>query len=291
MARERVTPVSREMKNLADKLSDLVEEKKKSGKKQKEIAEEIGISSGLLSSYCSAGQEASALNASKIAKYFDVSADWLLGLTDTRAIDTDMRSICEYTHLSPHAAKILHNELKDYKQNSIDVLFDSTEFRKVLRYLLLCIDASAAGRFMMHLFDEKDEAISEITSRVEELRQYSREHPDADFIEINKELFSCNSKILEYYKQKREQAIQTNRFGSTISGAMALQSKFDEAFDSDDNTFLSKLVNTWSINCKDAGESEVESYAYSCASRGFGNWLENIRIKTYGLADKEWENG
>lgn len=42
-----------------------------------------------------------------LAKYFNVTTDYLLGLTDARTIDTDLRAAADYTGLSEQAILML----------------------------------------------------------------------------------------------------------------------------------------------------------------------------------------
>ena len=44
----------------------------------------------------------------KIADYYGVSADYLLGRTNAETTDKDLRFVCEYTGLSDEAAIVLH---------------------------------------------------------------------------------------------------------------------------------------------------------------------------------------
>lgn len=73
--------------------------KEKSGKTQTLIAEELGISKQQMSYYAN-GREPDYDTLIKIAELFDVSTDYLLGITDVPAKDVDIRAICEYTGLS-----------------------------------------------------------------------------------------------------------------------------------------------------------------------------------------------
>lgn len=92
-------------KIFADRLLDLITE---SGKTIKQLSEEIGISSGSLSKYQNDGAVAGIDAVAKIAKYFNVSVDWLLGRSPTRSPNPTVQSACAYTGLSEKAVEFFH---------------------------------------------------------------------------------------------------------------------------------------------------------------------------------------
>lgn len=49
-----------------------------------------------------------AISICEIAKFFGVTTDYLLGLTDVKTIETNVRAVAEYTGLSEDAVKELH---------------------------------------------------------------------------------------------------------------------------------------------------------------------------------------
>lgn len=71
-------------KTFADRLGDLVEEKKATGLSHNEICEQAGVGSGAMSDWLSDNKTASIDSLGKLARYFNVSADWLLGFTEDR---------------------------------------------------------------------------------------------------------------------------------------------------------------------------------------------------------------
>lgn len=55
----------------------------------------------------------------KYSKYFNVSADYLLGLSDVDTTDKDIQYICDYTGLSIEAIEKLHTKLDDSIMNEV----------------------------------------------------------------------------------------------------------------------------------------------------------------------------
>lgn len=110
-------------KIFADRLDSLIAEKKQeSGLNHKEIAAALGIGDGTLSEWCSDNKTASIDALPKIAEYFNVSADWLIGLSDVRTRNESIQAINESIGLSTKAILKLNID-KDSQSNSyIDFL-------------------------------------------------------------------------------------------------------------------------------------------------------------------------
>lgn len=69
-------------KAFADHLSDLIADEKRCGKSHEDICEGAGVASGAMSDWAADNKTATIDSLYKIAKYFGVSTDWLLGLSD-----------------------------------------------------------------------------------------------------------------------------------------------------------------------------------------------------------------
>lgn len=110
-------------KMFADRLSDLVEEKKKTGLSQKEIAAQIGVSSGTLSEWCSDNKTPMIDALPKVANYFNVSIDWLLGESEAKTRNTTTQAIHHETGLSDTAIDILRN-LSDNEKRFLNRLLE-----------------------------------------------------------------------------------------------------------------------------------------------------------------------
>ena len=94
-------------KTFADRLNDLIAEAKEDGIQIRELAQMIGIGAGSLSQYQNDTTTPSIDALYKIANYFQVSADWLIGLTDARTSNGDVRKVCDLTGLDSESIECL----------------------------------------------------------------------------------------------------------------------------------------------------------------------------------------
>ena len=87
---------------------------------QTELANYIGIARQSVSQYTDGSSQPVIGKLIEIAKYFDVSADYLLGLSNVRSHDESIKTICAKTGLSEKSvSRIIY-----YRENAYDV----TEF-------------------------------------------------------------------------------------------------------------------------------------------------------------------
>lgn len=77
------------------------------------LSSEIGVSRQAISQYCDGSTVPNADKLLKIAEYFNVSIDYLVGRTDTPTTDKDLRFICDYTGLSDKTVTLLHSRIKE----------------------------------------------------------------------------------------------------------------------------------------------------------------------------------
>lgn len=101
-------------------------------KNQTETAKEMGISRSALS-YYEAGERTPDINVlCTIAKYYNVTADYLLGLSDIPKPDIDSSAICDKLGLNQCAI----NNLSQIKQTVLSTPTNEENF--IHSYLLLC---------------------------------------------------------------------------------------------------------------------------------------------------------
>ncbi len=88
------------MDNVSKRIVSLREEK---GETQQELANAVGITRQSLSRYEIAARTASVEVLGALAQHFNVSADYLLGLSDVKSTEQDIQTACEVTGLSEKA--------------------------------------------------------------------------------------------------------------------------------------------------------------------------------------------
>lgn len=77
-------------------------------KKQKELAEYLGVKDNIISYFVNGNRMPNTEQIIKIAQYFNVSTDYLLGLTTISTTDKNLKFVCEYTGLTENAIEVLH---------------------------------------------------------------------------------------------------------------------------------------------------------------------------------------
>lgn len=88
--------------------SQLRELREKKGVSQAVLAHDLGISKSTIGLYETGDTLPDARTLHDLAVYFDVSADYLLGLSKIPSTDTNIKAICEYTGLTPATVNNLH---------------------------------------------------------------------------------------------------------------------------------------------------------------------------------------
>lgn len=80
----------------------------KNEKLQKYYAEQLGVSPQNFNNWVRGNAVPDADKLAKIARCFNVSVDWLLGISDARTINTGVSDFCKYTGLNESAVEALH---------------------------------------------------------------------------------------------------------------------------------------------------------------------------------------
>ena len=110
-------------------LKRLVELIDNAGVPRQTIADEIGCDVSTVTKHYNGDRNITIDYVVKYAKYFNVSADYLLGLSGAKTSDKDIQFICDYTGLSNDTIGTLHyySNYDNYISSVIDVLVTSEE--------------------------------------------------------------------------------------------------------------------------------------------------------------------
>ena len=87
----------------------IVELLKKTNRKQNELAKHLNIMRNVISYFCSGRRKPNVLQIVEIAKFFDVTTDYLLGLSCAGTTDINLKEVCDYTGLSVEAIDFIKN--------------------------------------------------------------------------------------------------------------------------------------------------------------------------------------
>lgn len=109
------------------------------------IAEEMGITRQSLAQYRDGNNIPDALTLAKIADYFNVSADYLLGRTDVKSMNLDVKAIHEKTGLSQESSEMLLREKSLLETETLNSILeaDSYNFKDVCYDLIPIIESRA----------------------------------------------------------------------------------------------------------------------------------------------------
>ena len=89
---------------------------------QDELANDLGLKRHTVSLYKNVQSAPDAAQVKNIAAFFSVSADWLVGLSNERELNGDIRKACEYTRLNKDSLLALR-DFCEYKSNKIALDF------------------------------------------------------------------------------------------------------------------------------------------------------------------------
>ncbi len=95
---------------IGDRISVLLSEK---NKKQKDLAEFLNVTANTISYYVTGARIPNIDQIIKIADFFNVSTDYLLGRTEVETIDTDLKAVCNYMGLKEQSVRVIRYYVKN----------------------------------------------------------------------------------------------------------------------------------------------------------------------------------
>lgn len=129
-----------EMKQFGQRIINL---RKEYGESQESLLETLGVTQQTLSRYEKGERQASLDFVIKAAKHYNVTADYLLGLSDCKSAEQDMQIACKVTGLSDLSIYKIQDIVKypyfDIINNVLEDVEDSYQFSEILKKIFtLC---------------------------------------------------------------------------------------------------------------------------------------------------------
>jgi len=191
-------------------------------KNQKELAELLGISQTMVSALKKGKvQSPGADILFNIAKHFNVSADYLLGLSDVPSVDTDLKAVCDYTGLSQEALEFITHTYSPLVKQSIDVFLSNNYTTRFFMYFTGIIKAMS---LIDQLRAEDKGKIDKISKQIDEAFEFGNEKniPDDYFDYTNeyvKAEYDINAKIdLELFRMSKILSIMVDKMKAEKEG-------------------------------------------------------------------------
>lgn len=119
-------------KVFSERLCQLIEEK---GITQNQLAETIGKTRQTINGYTLGNTAPDSDTLIELSNYFNVSADYLLGLSNVKTLDVQIKSISDFTGLSDNAVLQLHSykceAKKEIEKLSLESFRDCSQYSAV----------------------------------------------------------------------------------------------------------------------------------------------------------------
>lgn len=207
----------------------LTQLRKEKDLKRQQVADDLCITRASLEFYEKGKRKPDIEMTARIAKYFQVSADYLLGLSDTPSTDKDIKGVCDYTGLSKEAVKKiveLKKENTDYLNNgefNMDSFVDYTISNFINEFIAngeLYYMSLLANDYIL----ENHYILSVYSSAIEKLSKNEK----IDFIELENKIETANEKKdLSLFKTQRS---ILNFFDDITSDIQDKVNKAEKAF-------------------------------------------------------------
>jgi len=154
--------------NIGKKIRELRETK---GLTQLELSKDLNVARQTVAQWENEERDLKTGAIIALSKYFNVTADYLLGLSDVATVETDLAAVCEYTNFSEKSIKTLHI----WAKNDLDI-FDYEAYTDFIDTLI------SNEIIYTKLVDE----FSKYMLSVETCRLLELENSNIDFAERNK---------------------------------------------------------------------------------------------------------
>jgi len=206
---------------------------------QKELAIELGVSRPTVAGWLDGKNIPDILSLTKLAQFFKVSSDYLLGLSDTENPDVNARAAVEYTGLSEEAVERLHAGLVspdpyEYKKDdaekkvelsAVSKLISSRAFEEMIRSFTEITKWAYLEKALLRVrMRYNDSALSEGKTEYEPILAEDREKGIA---EMFKKLDDEGFYVPEYTVSKLKERIEECLSGDCLIGLIDVRESLD----------------------------------------------------------------
>ncbi|EXM39592.1 transcriptional regulator [Ruminococcus albus SY3] len=180
---------------------------------QKVLADHLEVKPNVVSDFCHGKRTPNTEQIVKIADFFNVSADYLLNMTNIQTTDTDLQAVCKYTGLSENAVEKLHEfYTAEYGHRYVERINKSVEIESIEN----CPEFNDyAMNFINHLITDDDFAniIKRAVKLKEDIAEMKATIPDDESNEQAQMLLT---------RQNRKILLRAKRFVVTDDGYIDL---------------------------------------------------------------------
>lgn len=179
-----------------------------------EFANYLGFSRQTVGFYYNGDRIPDALKLKEIAEKCNVSADWLLGLSNVKSNDGSIKSVCEYTGLSEQAVESLVHDM-----------FQREESSRVAPVMNFLIESNYLSYLAIHLFCALENSVTYQACKEVLFDKYGDLYPNNENYYKWKFMSTCD----EIYTRAKSGAIKTIHIDGKEKLLEAVMDTFESA--------------------------------------------------------------
>ena len=221
--------------------------------KQQDLANRLNCQSSTVSLMLSGKRDITKETIVLLSNLFNVSTDYLLGLSDVSSKNPDVLMICEYTGLSESAVENLHSILPSktnrdslFYLKSLNLLLESTEgIHSFIHFLQLLFHCLVIENTILHSEEIKRETIEIIRTIEEKIDLYDKK-TDGSFTDLCVKLHHIyfiksfyNKKMNKLITEMNTEDIFEVNVDVTISKIREMRKEMERELEEINNEYLS----------------------------------------------------
>ena len=178
-------------KTIGERLKECRKAKKEN---QEDLAKLLNVQRQIISYYETGARTPNIEDLAILAKHFDTTVDYLIGLSDVKSPDIEVKSICDYTGLSEEAINRLHKHFADrtfpeqWKQEVIEkTMRNSKRAAEILSALIVGVPNGSliSSAFYLEYYFEKERDKESAFKELNNCESFSKEDCISLTIESN----------------------------------------------------------------------------------------------------------